>query len=140
MILRKNVKLKIILRKNMKLKIIFIKIKNNFETRFCRFACFTRKLVWGLYVCFGTFLRNMITLWWITWTTVLDYSIVAIGLSQGTNGKLLYCWWKSVNLRKVWLVYFVLWDLMCFIACPWYFIDDIILLLFSGKKKCVLYN
>ena len=35
---------------------------------------------------FGHILRDIITTWWITWTAILDYGIVATGLSQGTGG------------------------------------------------------
>ena len=39
---------------------------------------------------FRHFLRDMITSWWATWSMVLDYDIVAIGLSQGISGELLH--------------------------------------------------
>ena len=63
--------------------------KSNFETRFCQLALLARKLRWDLYVCFWNDLQDMITAWWITWTTVLDYDTVAAGLSWGTGGELL---------------------------------------------------
>ena len=54
---------------------------------------------------FGHVLWNMINAWWIAWVMILDYDTVAIGLSRGIGGELLYRQWKFVNLRRVWLVH-----------------------------------
>ena len=128
--------------------------KSNFENQFCRFVHFTRKLVWGLYVCFGTFLRNMILAWWITWTTVFDYDIVATELSQGIGGELSHRRWKSLNLSRVWLVHSIRYYKVTlgfrdrstvefevvYGMCMIFYWRCYFIILFWGKKNCVLYN
>ena len=80
--------------------------KINFKTRFCWLVHFMIKLVWGLYVYFLTCferhnycMMDYLKLWF------LDYDTIATGLSWGTSGELLHHWWKSINLRRVWLVH-----------------------------------